>query len=76
MKIFQHKDFDFTTIICNLKEAFQDYQKNNKTSTKGYKEYKGGCTTNSSIVMKTGAEEVYLRSIPLSWFIEFGLFNN
>lgn len=41
MKIFQHKDFDFTTIICNLKEAFQDYQKNNKTSTKGYKEYKG-----------------------------------
>lgn len=41
MKIFQHKDFDFTTIICNLKEAFQDYQKNNKTSTKGYKEYRG-----------------------------------
>lgn len=41
MKIFQHKDFDFTTIICNLKEAFQDYQKNNKTSTKGYKNIGG-----------------------------------
>lgn len=35
------QNFDFTTIICNLKEAFQDYQKNNKTSTKGYKENRG-----------------------------------
>lgn len=35
------QNFDFTTIICNLKEAFQDYQKNNKTSTKGYKEHSG-----------------------------------